>query len=151
MCIRDRFTLTDRAERDDHCARIYNKSLLYLVAHAFEAQARSWVRSTHREGTPLLGMARFIEANGAIRDLLATDRLDWIQAPVQGPPADAANGSTATSHGAFDDDAATLQATLARITGARTAAGPVRLHRSEAGLADCRRQLCEALETPVRR
>ena len=96
-------------------------------------------------------LMNFIEANGAIRDLLATDRLDWIQAPVQGPPADAANGSTATSHGAFDDDAATLQATLARITGARTAAGPVRLHRSEAGLADCRRQLCEALETPVRR
>ena len=142
------FTLSDRAERDDHCARIYNKSLLYLVAHAFEERARSWVRSSHRDGTPLLGMARFIESNSAIRDLLATGRLDWIQAPVQGPPAHAANGSTATSHGAFDDDPATLQATLARITGARTAAGPVRLHRSEAGLADCRRQLCEALETP---
>src|SRR3546814_972061 len=37
------FTLTDKAEQDDSCAGIYNKSLLYLVAHAFEQQARSWI------------------------------------------------------------------------------------------------------------
>lgn len=141
------FTLTDRAEQDDHCARIYNKSLLYLVAHAFEARARSWVRAGHRNGTPLLGMARFIEAHDGIRDLLATGRLDWIQAPVQGAPAQVANGSGATTHGGFDDDPATLQATLARILGhAGRVQGPMRLHRSEAGLEDCRHRLCEAME-----
>ena len=141
------FTLTDRAEQDDHCARIYNKSLLYLVAHAFEARARSWVRAGHRNGTPLLGMARFIEAHDGIRDLLATGRLDWIQAPVQGAPAQVANGSGATTHGGFDDDPATLQATLARILGhAGKVQGRMRLHRSEAGLEDCRHRLCEAME-----
>ena len=45
------FTLTDRAERDDHCARVYNKSLLYLVAHAFEATARNWIDRSRRHGT----------------------------------------------------------------------------------------------------
>ena len=139
------FTLTDRAEQDDHCARVYNKSLLYLVAHAFEERARSWVRREHRNGTPLLGMARFIESNGAIRDLLATGKLDWIQAPVQGEPANAADGSAATTHGGFDDDAATLQATLCRILGERSTAAPVRIHRSESGLDDCRARLSEAL------
>ncbi|TDK33021.1 C1 family peptidase [Luteimonas terrae] len=139
------FTLTDRAEQDDHCARVYNKSLLYLVAHAFEARARSWVRREHRNGTPLLGMARFIESNGAIRDLLAIGKLDWIQAPVQGEPANAADGSAATTHGGFDDDAATLQATLCRILGERSTAVPVRIHRSESGLDDCRARLSEAL------
>ena len=34
------YTLTDKKERDDHCKKIYNKSLLYLVAHAFERQER---------------------------------------------------------------------------------------------------------------
>lgn len=145
------FTLTDRAEQDDHCARVYNKSLLYLVAHAFEERARSWVRREYRNGTPLLGVARFIEANGAIRDLLATGKLDWIQAPVQGDPAHAADGSAATSHGGFDDDAATLKATLCRILGERSTTAPVRIHRSESGLADCRARLNEALEPVGRR
>ncbi len=31
------YTLNDSAERDDHCAHIYNKSLLYLVSNAFES------------------------------------------------------------------------------------------------------------------
>ncbi|VXB33894.1 Peptidase C1 [Luteimonas sp. 9C] len=140
------FTLSDRAEQDDHVARVYNKSLLYLVAHAFEARARSWVRPEDRHGTPLLGMARFIESNGALRDLLAAGTLDWIQAPVQGDPARDTDGSAATSHGGFDDDAATLQATLCRILGQRSTQAPVRIHRSESGLADCRARLHEALD-----
>ncbi|NYZ63167.1 C1 family peptidase [Luteimonas deserti] len=141
------FTLSDQAEQDDHCARVYNKSLLYLVAHAFEARARSWVRREHRHGTPLLGMARFIELHDGIRDLLATRRLDWIQAPVPSGPVPIADRSAATTHGGFDDDPATLQATVARIVGQRDAVqGGVRIHRSEAGLEACRQQLCEALD-----
>jgi hypothetical protein len=34
------FTLTDRAEREDDCARLYNKSLLYLVSNALEETPR---------------------------------------------------------------------------------------------------------------
>ena len=50
------FTLTDAAERDDDCAKIYNKSLLYLVSDAFEARAR--VPLFRPDGEPILGMAR---------------------------------------------------------------------------------------------
>lgn len=31
------YTLTDAAEQDDHCAHVYNKSLLYLVSNAFDS------------------------------------------------------------------------------------------------------------------
>ncbi|GAC1607925.1 MAG: hypothetical protein NVS3B2_17120 [Ramlibacter sp.] len=33
------FALNDKAEQDDNCARIYNKSLLDLVSRAFEKSA----------------------------------------------------------------------------------------------------------------
>ncbi len=139
------FTLTDRAEQDDHCARVYNKSLLYLVAHAFEDRARSWIRRDQRHGTPLLGMARFIEAHPQLRQLIGDGRLDWIAAPVAGAAVHAADASDATAHGDFDDDPATLQATLCRILGQRSTDAPVQIHRSASGLQDCRERLREAM------
>src|SRR3546814_5943765 len=66
------FTLTDKAEQDDSCAGIYNKSLLYLVAHAFEQQARSWIDRRLSQGTPIAGMARFIAARTAAEDRKST-------------------------------------------------------------------------------
>ena len=51
------FTLSEEAERDDHCAHIYNKSLLHLVSNAFEARPRI---PLVRDGVPLLGMARHL-------------------------------------------------------------------------------------------
>ncbi len=139
------FTHSDRTEQDDHCARIYNKSLLYLIAHAFEQRARSWVRADQRHGTPLLGMARFIESHSGIRDLLADHRLDWITAPVTGLRERSPDASGAASHGDFDDDLETLHATVTRILGHDGAATPVRMHRTESGLDDRRRRLCDAL------
>ena len=41
----------DTAEQDDHCAHIYNKSLLYLVSNAFEDPARI---PLFRDGVPIL-------------------------------------------------------------------------------------------------
>src|SRR3546814_2099304 len=85
------FTLTDKAEQDDSCAGIYNKSLLYLVAHAFEQQARSWIDRRLSQGTPIAGMARFIAARTAadqaygyerVHALLKSGRLDWVQSPA---------------------------------------------------------------------
>ncbi len=105
------FTLTDKAEQDDTCARIYHKSLLYLVSHAFEARLRRpSLRKSEDDGSePLLGMAKFVER------LPKSERpSDWVLAPNARSGRDA---STATAHGDFDDDQATLQATLARILG----------------------------------
>jgi hypothetical protein len=147
------FTLTDKAEQDDHVARIYNKSLLYLVAHAFEQQPRSWIDRRLARGTPLAGMARFIEARTPadqafgierVHKLLKDGRLDWVQSPNALAPgsADAARAST---HGGFDDDRTVLDATVARILGKpRTQAG-ITLHRSEAGRDHQRQRLARAL------
>lgn len=113
------FTLTDRAEQDDHCANIYHKSLLYLVAHAFEETMR---QPTFRRkgdapgGESILGMQKWIE-----HGLTKAERPeDWVRSPN-----DAAMGqrdaARAIAHGSFDDDEATLKATLARILDRKTA------------------------------
>jgi esterase/lipase superfamily enzyme len=147
------FTLTDSAEQDDHCLRIYNKSLLYLVARAFEQQPRNWIDRRLRQGTPLAGMARFIEAKtpadqalGYERVLKAIDngRLDWVQAPNDRAQGHAA-ASRAKTHGDFDDDPATVQALIARVLGRRSAATDIDVHRTEAGLRERRDHLRDAL------
>ncbi len=98
-------------------------------------------------------MARFIEAKTPadqaygyerVHKLLREGRLDWILSPTPAPPPDCAN---ATAHGGFDDDRATLEATIARILGRRSGSETgFDIHRSEAGLDDRRRLLCRALD-----
>lgn len=78
------------------------------------------------DGEPLLGMEEFVRA------LPARERpTDWVLSPNAHPPGDK-NASRATSHGDFDNDAATLRATLARILGQRAVMGTFEHHRSEA-------------------
>lgn len=105
------FTLTDKAERDDSCANIYHKSLLYLVSHAFEGGLGKAPFLREREGEPLLGMARFVAKLPA-----AQRNWDWILSPNGDAPA-TLHASAARSHGGFDDDQATLASTLGRIVG----------------------------------
>lgn len=150
------FTLTDKAEQDDSCAGIYNKSLLYMVAHAFEQQARSWIDRRLSQGTPIAGMARFIVAKGVadqaygferVHKLLKDGRLDWVQSPSGGQAPGSPNAANASTHGGFDDDRATLDATIARILDKRRSASTgFDIHRSEAGLRDRRNALRRALE-----
>jgi len=112
------FTLSDEAERDDHCARIYNKSLLYLVSHAFERKAR--IPLIRPDGVPILGMQRAVEGDAALRGVFESGDHDWVVAPNTAPLGDP-SASRATAHGAFDDDGHTVRATLARILGAARA------------------------------
>jgi len=138
------FTLTDKAEQDDHCAHIYNKSLLYLVSHAFEKRPRI---PLFRDGEPILGMAKWIQ--DAIREderieaLFKEKSVQWVQAPnhfKEGSP----SASRATSHGGFDDDVYTLKATLARVLAQGEARGNFVLQRSSGGLRDRRHELDQA-------
>jgi hypothetical protein len=102
------FTLTDKAERDDDCGNIYHKSLLYLVSNAFETRWRKPLFG-QTDGEPLLGMEKFV------RGLPDGERpVDWVLSPNTAVVGDRA-AARATAHGAFDDDGATLRATLARI------------------------------------
>lgn len=146
------FTLTDKAEQDDHCAGIYHKSLLYLIAHALEEQPRSWIDRRFRHGTPLAGMAHFIEdrvdGSEAMRQLIADGRLDWVQSPTAGLPEGSPDAANATTHGGLDDDRAVLQATIARILDASSVPARIDIHRTEAGLEQRRRTLALALRGP---
>jgi len=107
------FTLTDQAERDDNCANIYHKSLLYMVANALEdiTQASS---GKDISSEPLLGLAKFVEKDNDLQELFKkqNSNAEWIQAPNKRPKPYA---STATHHGDFDDDCPTLMSTLCRI------------------------------------
>lgn len=100
------FTMTDDAERDDTCLRIYNKSLLYLVSASFEPQ----------KATPILGMAKFLERDTDLTPFFtgATATGQLVLAPTA---VGVRTGSTATAHGAFDDDAPTMESVARRVTG----------------------------------
>lgn len=115
------YTLTDQAEQDDHCARIYNKSLLYLVSNAFETKGRI---PFFREGEPILGMAKFITKvldktdkkyfDQHLSDLFKAKNVDWVQSP-NNESKDPKKRSTSLHHGDFDDDRPTVESTLARM------------------------------------
>jgi hypothetical protein len=114
------FQLDDRSEQDDDCAGIYHKSLLYLVAHAFEDHAR--VPLVRPNGEPILGLQTSVDADAAIRAIFAIGIADRVIAPNRGLPAGNPSASDATHHVDFDDDHATVLATLARILGSTKAA-----------------------------
>jgi hypothetical protein len=116
------FQLDDRSEQDDNCAGIYHKSLLYLVAHSFEEHPR--VPLVQPGGEPILGLQKCVDADPAIRAIFTNGTADRIIAPTTGLPVGNPNSSEAKHHADFDDDRATVFATLARILGsAKSAAG----------------------------
>src|ERR1044071_5929866 len=87
------FYLDDKVEQDDNCARVYNKSLLYLVSNACE----------HVHGTPILGMEKYAAPLAASKP----DGMkvwDWIKSP--------SDKSKAIHHGGFGDDPTTIKSIL---------------------------------------
>ena len=135
------FQLDERSEQDDNCAGLYNKSLLYLVAHAFEEHPR--VPLVQPAGEPLLGLQKCVDADPAIRAIFSGGIADRIVAPTTGLPLGNPNSSEAKHHPDFDDDRATVLATLARILGsARAAAGaPLGFTSGEARKREIRRKI----------
>jgi hypothetical protein len=136
------FTLTEQAEQDDDCVRIYNKSLLHLISNAFEARAR--IPVFRPDGEPILGMAKFVERSARLKKLLSAPGNAWVQAPNTLPPGDPL-ASRAAAHGAFDDDDATVRATLARILAspAKAARSDLTFRTGRSRLADRRRRLSD--------
>jgi hypothetical protein len=134
------FTLTDEAERADHCANIYHKSLLYLVSHAFEERFRMPGFRRH-QGEPILGMEKFARALDGFFD---GRRTHWVRAPNQ-EPLGSRTASRASHHGDFDDDGATLRSMLARILGDGAAQADFCFHRSAPSLRDRRKRVDQAV------
>jgi len=131
------FTLSDKAERDDHCAGIYNKSLLYLVSNALEDRVR--IPVLRPEGEPLLGMQRFVEKHAKLKDLWGKEH-KIILSPND--TSGASGHSTSRTHGGFDDDEPTLRATLARILNNNTG-DTFDFHASGSGARARRHELME--------
>lgn len=111
------FGLGDHQEMNDVVGTgkvsIYQKSLLVLVSHALESGADS------RSGgeVPLFGMERFLTSplqGSTLADILPTLPAELVFSPSEGP---AAAHCAATTHGGFDNDAATMTSVLLRILG----------------------------------
>lgn len=132
----DLYTLTDAVERDDDCARIYNKSLLYLVSNAFEKRQRIPILREH--GEPLLGMEEFIEKNAALKGVLQQTSNRWVLAPDK-------RHSDARHHGDFGSDDLTIRSTLARISGTTASKLENKLEKTTTNLL-VRRERVERVE-----
>jgi Papain family cysteine protease len=129
------FALSDKTEQDDHCANIYHKSLLYLVSHAFEDKPRI---PLFRDGVPILGMEKWLREDAEIMALFKGGAADLIFAPND-RKAGAIDATTARHHGDFDDDIATVRATLRRIVGDGTPkVEALKFQRSASSLRDRR-------------
>ena len=143
------YALTDKAERDDDCAGIYHKSLLYLVSNAFEAKPHIPLA---RDGIPILGMQKFIAADRDLVQLFKRAGVELVLAPNSAADSFA---STAAHHGDFDNDLATVRSTLSRILGTQTAAakaasgGTITFHKSASRLSQRRGILDRASERRV--
>ena len=136
------FNLNDDTERDDHCARIYNKSLLYLVSNAFEERQRIPVMREH--GEPLLGLDKFVTRDRGLQKLLRHRFAEYVLAPNTNAIGHK-DASHARKHGDFDDDVATVKATLARITGVKEFRRALHFPRSKSSTRDRRRTLARKL------
>ena len=147
------FTLKDAAEQDDDCAKVYNKSLLYLVSNALEKKSGLFFA----DGEPLLGMEQFIleardvfqvpteseirKKNPAVVPLFGLSSAEWIRSPNGLPAGESPNASHARRHGEFDDDKATVLSTLARILGKTSVKAEVEFGVSASVRRECRRRL----------
>lgn len=131
------FALSDKAEQDDHCANIYHKSLLYLVAHSFEDKPRI---PLFHPGVPILGMEKHLRADAELMALFKSGNADLVVSP-NNKPVNSVDASTALHHGDFDDDSATVRATLRRIVGdALPHSGAINFQRSASALRERREQ-----------
>jgi hypothetical protein len=111
------FHLSDKVEREDNCASLYSRSLLYLVSNACERKPK----------TPILGMEKFAHLVNPAKPLSGRVKVwDFISAPTA-PDAALTVRCRATSHSAFDNDPDTLRAILERIK--RLANGRARFAR----------------------
>jgi len=94
------YVLGEQQELDDTVGP-YGRSLLWLVANAFE----------DRRATPLLGMRHFLRGEAALC------RQAFAEVVEASPPGTAGAACTASTHGGFDNDAASMNSVLARILG----------------------------------
>ena len=85
-------------------------------------------------------MAKFINNDKSLQKLLSSERSNWIRSP-NNQAAGSAQASGSKQHGAFDDDNATVAATLARILNIEAHQVELNFKRSASSLRSRRRRL----------
>src|SRR5215203_3908307 len=76
-------------------------------------------------------MERFVKADASIRSIFDQGKADWVLSP-NANEVGSKDASRSTSHGGFDDDDATLRATLVRIAGKPAGAEKLIMNKSAA-------------------
>jgi len=105
------FTMNKDYERNDNCAMIYRKSLLYLIYYSLEPEKHA----------PILGLEQSLRDDPALTTLFGLASAekesagDVVFSVTQFRTGSSA--ATCTTHGGFDDDAPTLGSTARRILG----------------------------------
>lgn len=103
------FTMSRDFERDDNCARVYRKSLLYLIFYALEDERR----------TPILGLEESLRADADLKSFFGLagtagpGEVIWSKSPSD----TGRSASQSTTHGGFDDDAPTMNSVARRLLG----------------------------------
>lgn len=102
------FTMKRDYERDDNCAEVYRKSLLYLIYYALE----------DKRSTPLLGLEDCLRGDGELKALFGLGGIPSGVGEVVWSVSESDTGrsaSTSQSHGGFDDDAPTMNSMVRRV------------------------------------
>ena len=102
------YTMRRDLERDDNCAHVYRKSLLYLIHHALEDRNR----------TPILGLEDSLRADADVKRFFGLDGSPSGHAEVIWSPSPSESGRSASrsrSHGGFDDDPSTMNSVARRV------------------------------------
>ena len=119
------YTMTSKLEESDSCARIYRKSLLYLIHNALEPQRKA----------AILGLEESLRADQEVSRMFGLDNgagrgeVIWSRSRS----ANGRNASMATSHGGFDDDPATMGSIARRILGKQDHEAIVEYQADQAG------------------
>lgn len=106
------FTMNKQREKDDSVAAVYHKSLLYLVSRALE----------DGDDTDILGLEESLRRDPDTRSLFglhgaASEHAEVVWSPTE--DSQSGNGSTAVTHGGFDDDPHTMESVLRRVLNLR--------------------------------
>lgn len=115
------YTMRREFEQDDYCgteqARIYHKSLLYLIHRALEPEPR----------TPILGLEDSLRDDPGLRSFFGLDgspgraAVVWSVTPGE---------SSSVSHGGFDNDADTMNSVARGVLDVAGLASPFEDHHS---------------------
>jgi hypothetical protein len=102
------FTMKRDWEEDDDVAKIYRKSLLYLIYYALEPESK----------TPILGLEISVRENDELKEIFGLRGTPSRNAEVVwsvSQETTGRNASTSRSHGGFDNDRPTMNSVARRV------------------------------------